>query len=298
MTDSLSAPPPYASAAKLIREELQLLLPPTRETIDEYAAKNRRAPRAKAATASSSIRMTRRHIWRFRCARSGHTAYLTTAVVGPAQCGKTVVAENELQHAVEKQPGSLLWYMQTDESVEAYVKARINPMVQAHPGMLDRLGDRPEDDAQHFKNFGAMRAEFLSYTHSNLINKNAPLIVADEWDAYDESHGDPKTLLDVRRQYYGRLSHLLAISHPDRATGLDPTKALGQGHYAALRRQHPVCLVLAVSAVRCLVKPGADRAPGDDAGMAKDGTLDEIERGAHLLCPSTAASSAIATVAE
>lgn len=284
MTDVLAKPPPYASARQLISEALQLLLPPTRETIDEYAAKHRLLPRKngngfdlyshdEAPYLALPMRTVRSH------------TYLTTAIVGPAQCGKTVVAENELLHAVEKQPGSLLWYMQTDESLEAYVKARINPMVLAHEGMRSRLGPKPEDDAQHFKNFGSMRAEFLSYTYSNLINKNAPLIVADEWDAYDLSHGDPKGLLDRRRQYYGRLSHLLAISHPDLAGGLDPVKHWTKG----------IMRLFADSTRFIWYWPcphcGAWSSPVPIARRVmtlewpEDGTLDEIEREAHLLCP-------------
>lgn len=284
MSDVLFSPPPYASAKEIIRDELQLLLPPTRETIDEYAAKHRRIPR-RSGTGFDLYSHDEAPYLALPMRTCRSRVYLSTAIVGPGQCGKTVIAENELQHAVEKQPGSMLWYMQTDESVEAYVKARINPMIQAHEGMLDRLGEKPEDNAQHFKNFGAMRAEFLSYTHSNLINKNAPLIVADEWDAYDESHGDPKTLLDVRRQYYGRLSHLLAISHPDRATGLDPTKHWARGImrlYADSTR-----FVWYWPCPQC----GSWSSPAPIARRVmtlewpKDGTLDEIERGAHLLCP-------------
>jgi hypothetical protein len=97
--------------------------------------------------------------------------------------------------------------------------------------------------------------------------------------------GDPKTLLDVRRQYYGKLSHLLAISHPDRATGLDPSKHWGKGImrlYADSTR-----FVWYWPCPHC----GAWSSPAPIARRVmtlewpKDGTLDEIERGAHLLCP-------------
>src|SRR5438128_73366 len=92
MTDMLTSPPPLASAGRLIREEMQLLLPPTRETIDEYAAQHRRIPRRsgngfdiyshdEAPYLAFPMRTVRSHL------------YLTTAVVGPAQCGKTVIAE-------------------------------------------------------------------------------------------------------------------------------------------------------------------------------------------------------------
>lgn len=284
MNDVLTSPPPYASERALANEALQLLLPPTRETIDEYAVRRRLIPRR---TGTGFDLYTNEEAPYLAAPMRSITSqkYLTTALVGPGQCGKTTVPENEMLHAVAKQPRSILWFMQTDEGVEAYVKARINPMIEAHEEMRTRLGPNPEDDAQHFKKFDGMRVEFNSFTYNNLINKNAPLIVADEWDAYDASIGEPKTLLDVRRQYYGKLSHLLAISHPDLATGPDPNKHWAKGImrlYADSTR-----FVWYWPCPHC----GAWSSPAPIARRVmtlewpQDGTLEEIEGGAHLLCP-------------
>lgn len=284
MNDVLAAPPPYGSAAKVLREALQLILPPTRETVDVFAPKNRKLPR-KSGQGYDLYSHDEAPYLALPMRSLNEHQYLYTAIVGPAQCGKTVVAENQLQHAVEKQPRNMLWYMQTDDSVEAYVKARINPMVSIHEGMRSRLGDKPEDNAQHFKNFGAMRAEFLSYTYNNVINKNAHLIVADEWDAYDESFGDPKTLLDRRRQYYGRLSHLLAISHPDRAEGLDPNKHWRHGIMRLYADSTRFVWYWPCPHCGCYSSPAPTAKRVMTLEWPKDGTLDEIERGAYLLCP-------------
>jgi phage terminase large subunit GpA-like protein len=284
MSDVQAVLPPFASVKALVNEGLQLLLPPTRETVDEFAIGHRLLPR-KTGTGFDLYTHDEAPYLALPMRTLTSHQYLYTAIVGPAQCGKTAVAENELLHAVAKQPRSMLWYMQTDESLEAYVKGRINPMVEAHQEMRSRLGDRPEDNAQHFKKFDGMRAEFLSFTYNNLINKNAPLIVADEWDAYDDNIGDPKTLLDARRQYYGKLSHLLAISHADKATGLDPNKHWSKGImrlYADSTR-----FVWYWPCPHC----GAWSSPAPIARRVmtlewpKDAPLNEVEREAHLLCP-------------
>lgn len=274
----------YASARDLVREALQLLLPPARESIDEYALAHRRLPARRGFGTVPWRHEDAPYLVAPMRALSSYL-YTTVAVVGPAQVGKTAIGENALLHAIGQSPRNALWYMQTDEGVEAYVKKIINQMIRWHPEMHERLGDRPEDNAQHFKRFDGMVVEFLSATDSNLINKNAPLIIADEYDAYDESLGDPKSRLDTRRQYYGRLSKLLVMSHPDRALGLDPVK-----HWRA-----GVMRVYADSTRFVWYWPcphcGAWSSPSPSAKRVmtlewpKDGTLDEIEAGAHLLCP-------------
>ena len=182
-------------------------------------------------------------------------------------------------------PGNFLWYMQTDDSLEAYVKSRIDPMVKNHAFMQDALGKKSKDSSLHFKNFTTMTAEFLSATYSNLINKSAPRILADEIDAYPESLGNIYPLLHVRRQTFGKESKILITSHPDRARGMNPDKDWTDGvigvyadsdrriwywacpHCGAYSSPCPLS-----SRYMCLSYP-------------EDGTLDEIQEHASLVCP-------------
>lgn len=210
----------------------------------------------------------------------------TIAVVGPGQSGKTTVGENWLSRAVDRRPGNFLWYMQTDDSLEAYVKNRIDPMVKNHDFMRNALGGKPKDNSIHFKNFTAMTAEFLSATYSNLINKSAPYILADEIDAYPESIGNVLPLLNVRRQTFGKESKILITSHPDRARGLNPDKDWTDGVMGVFadsdRRiwywECPHC------------KAWSSPCPLSDRYMAlsypdEPATLDEVQEQACLVCP-------------
>lgn len=227
--------------------------------------------------------------------------YLTVAVVGPAQIGKTNLAENLLQHSIMNSPGDFLWYMQSDEALQAYVKKTIDPMIEIHPDLAGSLGLKAIDDSLHFKRFRTMNVEFLTATMKNMINKKAPRIIGDEIDAYPKDIGDPKVLLDKRRQTYGAESIFVAVSHPDRAKGLRPETDWTQGImsiYADSDRRVwwwkcPCCgayssPVPSASRVMTLEYDTETDMPADpQTGEIRKrlATLDEVEASAHLRCP-------------
>ncbi len=211
--------------------------------------------------------------------------FMTEVIVGPGQSAKTTVAENWLQRSIESDQGNFLWYMQTDQGVESYVKSRINPMIDGHDGMRRRLGPRPADDSLHYKRFAGMTVEFLAAAPSTLINKSAPRIVVDEIDAYARNLGNVKGLVDIRRQTFGRESMVLGISHPDQARGLNPDKDWTDGimaWYADSDRRvwWWACPHCAAYSSPC---PIASRVMTLD--YPTEGTLDEIEQAAHMKCP-------------
>ena len=210
--------------------------------------------------------------------------YPTVAVVGPGQCGKTASAENFLLRNVLHDQADMLWYAHTDQSIEDYVKQTINPLIQASDEMRNRLGKDRIDNSLKFKRFLGMTARFLSYTHSNLVQKFAPRIIADEFDAYTEDYGDPKGILDVRRQSFQRQSKLIILSHPDLAGGSNPAqwkKGVMAAYADSDRRiwwwQCPHC------------EKWSSPAPGAafHCALVYDAAapLDRIRESAHLLCP-------------
>lgn len=276
----------YASAEAIAHEALALLLPPERLTVPEHASRYRWLNNAGGG-----------HVGLFPNEEAPYTVqpsecltsldYLTTCVVGPGQVAKTVIAENWFLHMVDTDPANLVWYMQTDDGLESYVKGRINPMIDLHEERLKaRLGKRAVDDSLHFKNFGAMTVEFLAASPRTLINKSIPRLVADEIDNW-QILGDVKSLLDIRRQTYGRQSMLLALSHADRARGMDPEKDWTAGIaaiYADSDRRIwwwrcPEC------GATSSPHPSASRYMALDYPDDPDVPLDVIEREAVLICP-------------
>lgn len=211
----------YADAGQLWGEIAAALLPPRRITVDECATEFRWLANEGGGFVGRWDRDIAPYLNR-PADTLDDRLYSTTCLVGPAQCGKTEIAQNWLLKSVPFDPADLLWYMQTDDGIEAFVKKRINTMIQAHEIMRRRLGRKPVDDSLHFKRFDAMTVEFLSATWNNIISKSAGRIVGDEIDAYDPTLGDVKVLFDQRRRTYGDASRLLMMSHCDRAAGLSP----------------------------------------------------------------------------
>lgn len=150
--------------------------------------------------------------------------YLTVAVAGPAQCGKTSIGQNWLLHSVETDPARFLFYAQTDDIMRAYVKTTINTMIDLHSGMKERLGSQVKDNSLWFKKFAGMSCEFLSATYNNLTNKSAPRIVVTELDACNSGEQDAYTLMDIRRTTFGQDSMMFCECHPDLAKGISPER--------------------------------------------------------------------------
>jgi phage terminase large subunit GpA-like protein len=277
-------PGPFADADALVLDAFSALIPPERLALSQYAARNRLLTDGIGEEAKP-FDLTRVPYLAGPSDALTSGRYTTVAVPGPGQCAKTTVAENWLQLTVETDPASFLWYMQTKPGVEAYVKKRIEPMIRAHPRMLERLGSDPADDSLAFKNFGVMQAEFLSFGKNTLINKNAPRIVADEVDNYDLSElGEAKPMLDVRRQVFGEDSCLFLLSHPDLAVGMSPA-GWNRGIMRVYRDSTrgtwwwpcPRC------GAHSSPNPGAARFMALDYDA--EAPLDEVRDMARLLCP-------------
>src|SRR5438270_869680 len=94
---------PYADAPGLVRDTLQLLLPPSRQTIDEFAALHRRLP-AKIGKGSEPWSNEEAPYLVAPMRALSDYRFTTVAVAGPAQTGKTAIAENALLHAVGQSP--------------------------------------------------------------------------------------------------------------------------------------------------------------------------------------------------
>lgn len=210
----------------------------------------------------------------------------TVAIVGPGACGKTMVAENRLLHAIHADPAPILWYLPTEPLAESYVKGRIEPMLEAHEALIGHL--RHGRDSTSFKRFHRGRVEFLPFTATTLVNKHVQHIIADEFDAFDPSLGDPLALLNPRRQAAleaGAHSTLLLISHPD----------LGKPLTAPIAQQRGIMRVYLGSDRRTFwwqcPECGAWSSPnpGTPRHMAlswEEGASPErAEETAHLVCP-------------
>lgn len=282
---------PYAAARDIVLECLADFEPEERLSVAAYAAKWRRVENVEVSpdgrwynekvpyTVKPSLCLDR-------------LEHRTVAVIGPGQVAKTVIAENWWLRSVGQDPANFLWYMHSDAAVEAYVKGRIDPMIDLHENILRRrIGRMSKDDSLHFKKFETMTTEFLAFGKSTVVNKNAMRLIVDEIDNMVgvglQGLGDVKTVLDIRRQVYGRRSKMLCMSHPDLATGLDPEREWNAGIMAIYKdsdRQYwnwpcPHC---GGWSSPCPIAP---RVMHLVYPTEADVPLDVVERETYLLCP-------------
>ncbi len=147
---------------------------------------------------------------------------LTVAIMAAENSGTGRLVRNWLIHSVTQDPADMLVYGPTEAMVRAYVKAEIEPAIDARPEMaVTRRVGRAARDLE-FKDFGRMWAQFLPATYNNLINKSASRIAIGGLDACDRSTGDPYALADIRRQTFGTQSRLLVESYPGLGGGDGP----------------------------------------------------------------------------
>ena len=268
----------------LEREARKSFLPPERVSVDEWTGKHRWLTNTGGGYVG---------LWDHRVApylvepmrALTSPDFTTVAIVGPAQSGKSEVANNWMLASIDTDPAGFLRFMQTDDAMRSYVKNKINPMLEAHEQVAAKQGQRPIDDSIGFKRFRGMTVEFLAAARSNLISKSAPRIVADEIDAYDHGLGDVKNLLDVRRQTFGRDSMLCMISHPDRAGGVD-RGLWNAGIMAVYADSTRASWWWPCPACGCWSSP----VPGTPRHMAlqypEDAPLYRVARETRLVCPS------------
>lgn len=277
-------PPAYANAAALIADAFETaFLPPQRVSVADYAAQHRWLANEGGGYVGRWRHDMAPYLVEPMEALSG-TTYTTVAVSGPGQSGKTAIPENWLLASVGADPGDMLWYMPTQDLVNAFAKKRINTLIDTHDVLRRSLGLRAVDDSLGFKRFKTMSVEFLVTTRSALISKSAPRIVVDEWDASDPTLGDIKPLIDVRRQTFGRESTVLALSHPDLAGGLDERK--WTKGIMSLYRDSTRCIWW-----WCCPECGAWSSPNPTASRVMsldyptEGSLDDIAAETRLICP-------------
>ena len=281
----LDDPAPFAALDVLIRRALLAYLPADRVTVAEYAARHRWLNNQGGGFVGRWSHDEAPYLIEPMEALTSED-YLTVAIPGPGRCGKTATGENWLLQSVGADPADFLWYEPVDDTVESYVKSTINPMIETHDPLRSRLGPLPMHRSLHFKWFtSGMRIEFLAMTDNNLRNKSAARIVLDEMDAAPDSLGDVYAHVDLRRQTFGRQSKILAVSHPDRAKGLDPAR-WDRGIMSLYAKSTRCCWYWPCPNCNDFSSPNPTAARVTQLHYPEDAPLDEIRDAACLICPS------------
>lgn len=138
-------------------------------------------------------------------------------VQGPARGSKTVPAENIALKRWARGPfGDTLWYMQSSDDIDDYMEERGDWMLANHAQVAARIDHSYRRQARDRKKIGDSLARWLPATTKTTRGKAAPLIIADEIDAYPLKIAKAiLTLLLNRQNEFGSQALLYLCSHPD-----------------------------------------------------------------------------------
>lgn len=141
------------------------------------------------------------------------------AVKGNARSGKTVGFENHALKRMQHGPyGDMFWYMQSKDDVLDYMEERGEWMLENHEEIAQKVDTLYRRNARDRKRIGASLARWMAATAKTTRGKGAPLIIADEIDAYAKKiMKGILTLLMNRQREFGSAALLLLASHPDAA---------------------------------------------------------------------------------
>ncbi len=275
----------YADASRLLAQTWDALLPPRAINPADHATANRWMKSASGGHLERYDASVAPYL-RAPLARLGDDLVDTVAVIGPGASGKTVIADNWLLYSIDADPAEMLWYLHTEPAQRAYVQGRMEGILDLHDKLLGHL--RHGRDSVEMKRFRGGRVEFLPFTGSTLVNKHVARIVADEYDSFDPSLGDPLALLNPRRQaaqMAGGDSKLLIISHPDQGQPLSTPVEQQRGIMRVYMQSDRHTWWWACPHCRGFSSP----TPGAEREMVltwpEDAPLDVIEARAALSCP-------------
>lgn len=147
-----------------------------------------------------------------------HPDVRVVAVKGSVRSSKTVSAENMVLRDWTYGPlKGVLWLMQDQDSLNDYIDERGEEMLKLHEEVAERIDWKDSrNKSRTRKRIGRALALWRAATMRALRAKSAPVIVADEIDAYAKKIRDAiMTLVTSRQEEYGNAAKAYLCSHPD-----------------------------------------------------------------------------------
>ena len=138
-------------------------------------------------------------------------------VKGPTRSAKTVSAESMvLRDATYGPVKNVLWFMQDEDSLNDYIDERGEEQLMIHPEVSEKIDWTDRKNGRKRKVVGKALWLWRPATARALRAKAAPIIVADEIDAYQKKIRDAiMTLVTSRQEEFGSAAKAYICSHPD-----------------------------------------------------------------------------------
>lgn len=146
-----------------------------------------------------------------------HPLVREVAVSANGRWGKTVAFENKcMKHWTFGPSFNVLWYMQTQDDLADYVDERFDWMLENHEEVADKIDPRDPKNGRFRKMIGDALLLMRPATPRTTRGKAAPLIGADEIDAYVKRVRNAiRTLIKNRQREFGANAKAYFCSHPD-----------------------------------------------------------------------------------
>lgn len=139
------------------------------------------------------------------------------ALQSSARWGKTVAAENKcMKHWTYGPRYNVLWYMHAAQDLSDYVDERFEWMLENHEEVDEQINWSDPRNGRFRKQIGPSLLLMKPATKGTTRSKAAPIIVADELDAYAKAvRSAMDTLINNRQREFGANAIAYICSHPD-----------------------------------------------------------------------------------
>jgi phage terminase large subunit GpA-like protein len=132
---------------------------------------------------------------------------------------KTSFLENVIGYFAHLDPAPMLLLQPKDESIDAFSKERLTPMIKSSPALNAIMGDsreRDNDDTMKFKRFpGGFLALASAGSPTNLAMRAIRFVLMDEIDKYESTkEGDPILLAEERMATFSTSSLSIRVCSP------------------------------------------------------------------------------------
>lgn len=222
-----------------------------------------------------------------------HRDVRVVLVKGNTRSAKTVSAESMvLRDATYGPVKNVLWFMQDDDSLNDYIDERGEEMLRIHPEVNEKIDWTDRKNGRKRKMIGKALWLWRPATARALRAKAAPIIVADEIDAYQKKIRDAiMTLVTSRQEEFGTASKAYICSHPDAGPdgGIDLLLQDSLLHLWFVRCPHCGGTSSPAAEVEDWGRPriqwNVPSMMGLAAEMEREDFLDHIADNVELICP-------------
>jgi len=193
---------------RLFQKISQVLKPPPKMTVSQWAEAERRLPAEDSAEPGRY--RTSRAPYQRRMQDVINDPYIDTIVfMTSAQIGKTVIILNSAGFFMDHDPSPIMIMQPTLEMAQTFSKKRLSPMIRDTPVLRDKVKDAKSRDSDNTileKGFpGGYVVMVGANSPSSLASRPMRVLLADEIDRFPESagnEGDPLKLAEKRTKTF------------------------------------------------------------------------------------------------